>query len=71
MKNGMYFLSSSLGLVFLPSCGDLSDIFEIVVPLPIRGTIGQQGPPGDAGLACWDLNGNGDCDGDEDWNGPE
>jgi len=32
-------------------------------------TGGIQGPPGPAGTACWDFNGNGQCDSDEDKNG--
>jgi hypothetical protein len=30
---------------------------------------GQPGPPGEAGLGCWDLNGNGVADAEEDING--
>ena len=53
----------------LVGCGGLSEYFEIVVPLPITSNQGGSGQDGADGLNCWDLNGNGDCDGEEDWTG--
>ena len=36
----------------------------------VIGVTGEQGPPGTDGVACWDSNGNGLCDGGEDNSSP-
>lgn len=59
-------LSVSFMLIgLLSGCGDWLKV--AVVP----GIRNLQGETGEDGLKCWDFNGNGDCDGTEDWNGPD